>query len=241
MIGSSLVNRVVISPNFEARRGASQVSVLLLHYTGMDDSERACQWLCTPESGVSCHYLIGEDGFVTQMVSEDHRAWHAGVSSWHGETDINSQSIGIEIQNAGHAGGLPVFCVDQMAAVVALCRDIVTRHHIDAKNVLGHSDVAPARKIDPGEKFDWGELHRNGVGHWVVPASLQLEAEASPARELQLMLRNYGYSIEITGEYDVQMTVVLAAFQRHFRPAKVDGVADASTVDTLRRLARHPA
>ncbi|HUR44072.1 MAG TPA: N-acetylmuramoyl-L-alanine amidase, partial [Aestuariivirga sp.] len=143
------------SPNIESRKGGRKPDMIVLHYTGMESAEAACNWLCNSGSGVSCHYLVGEDGGIVQMVSEDMRAWHAGVSSWRGERDINTRSIGIEIQNPGHTAGYPDFPEDQMEAVIALCRDIGKRHDIRPRNIVAHSDVAPGRKIDPGEKFDW--------------------------------------------------------------------------------------
>jgi N-acetylmuramoyl-L-alanine amidase len=176
------------------------------------------------------------------MVAEAVRAWHAGEASWAGETDINSASIGIEIQNPGHELGYPDFSEPQLTAVEALARDILRRHDIRPERVLAHSDVAPRRKIDPGEKFPWGRLAAAGVGHWVEPAPL-VDAEpglggAVPQlAELQRQLRDYGYAIEPTGLADGATEFVVKAFQRHFRPARVDGRIDASTITTLQRLA----
>src|SRR5690606_8241728 len=143
---------------------------LVLHYTGMMSAPRAIAWLAEPASRVSCHYVIDEAGLITQMVAESARAWHAGVGSWAGETDINSASIGIEIQNPGHDLGYPDFPEAQMKAVIDLSQDIIARNGIPSTRVLAHSDVSPGRKIDPGEKFDWAGLHAAGVGHWVAPA-----------------------------------------------------------------------
>jgi N-acetylmuramoyl-L-alanine amidase len=230
------------SPNVEPRRGGGPVDILLLHYTGMASAEAACTWLCAPESKVSCHYLIDEDGRVTQIAEEGARAWHAGASSWRGETDINSRSIGIEIHNRGHNDGYPDFPPAQMRAVIVLCQAILARHPIPPWRVLAHSDVAPARKIDPGEKFGWRLLHENGIGHWVPPTPvtggrfLQIGDAGDAVAALKSMLASYGYGIAATPEFDLQTEQVLRAFQRHFRPARVDGVADPSTVDTLRRL-----
>jgi N-acetylmuramoyl-L-alanine amidase len=201
----------------------------------MKSAERACAWLCDPRSRVSCHYVIDETGRITQLVDEELRAWHAGVSYWQGERDINSRSIGIEIHHPGH-GHDHDFPEAQMLSVIALSQDIVRRHHIKPERVLGHSDVAPARKIDPGERFDWRRLHRAGVGHWVEPAPLDLEGPASNIGELQEALARYGYGIEVTGNLDAHTATVLRAFQRHFRPTRVDGKPDASTTDTLMRL-----
>ena len=143
--------------------------MLVLHYTGMEREERALKWLCDPESSVSCHYLVFEDGRVAQLVDEADRAWHAGKSFWAGETDINSRSIGIEIANPGHQYGYSGFPDAQMDAVIALCREILGRHPIPPQRVLAHSDIAPARKEDPGELFPWDRLHAEGIGHWVLP------------------------------------------------------------------------
>ena len=216
--------------------------MLILHYTGMPSCEDAIRCLASPQSGVSCHYVVDEDGAITQMVPEAHRAWHAGVSHWQGIEDINSCSIGIEIHNPGHDGGYPDFPQDQMAAVEALCLDIVDRHAIAGRRVLAHSDVAPRRKIDPGEKFDWARLALAGVGHWVEPAaisagkSLEEGDGGDSVLSLQRDLRIYGYGIDATGDFDEHTKIVVSAFQRHFRPALVDGRADRSTVETLAAL-----
>jgi N-acetylmuramoyl-L-alanine amidase len=224
------------------RVGGVAPNLLILHYTGMTDAAKACDWLCDERSGVSSHYLVDEQGAIVQMVDEVNRAWHAGVSSWKDETDINSASIGIEIQNLGHLGGLPDFPLQQMQAVAALCRDIVTRYKISPRNVLAHSDVAPGRKIDPGEKFDWAYLAKQNVGHWVAaePLSggnfLQLGDSGDPVMALQGMFGMYGYGIDMTGNFDTRTKIVVEAFQRHFRQVLVDGIADQSTVATLHRL-----
>jgi N-acetylmuramoyl-L-alanine amidase len=214
--------------------------MLLLHYTGMDSTAEALDRLCDPAAKVSCHYLVREDGTVVQMVPEARRAWHAGVSCWAGDTDVNSRAIGIEIANPGHDFGAPPFPGVQIAAVIALARDIVARHGLRADRVLGHSDVAPARKRDPGEIFPWDRLARAGVGLWVSPAPLDTAGpglapgDSGPAvAALQAALADYGYAVPRGGDYDAATAVVVAAFQRHFRPALVDGVADASTLATI--------
>jgi N-acetylmuramoyl-L-alanine amidase len=240
--GTTLKHRILASPNVEPRQKGKMARILLLHYTGMDDAEQACAWLCNPESKVSCHYLIDSDGRITQMVAEDLRAWHAGQSVWKGERDINSCSIGIEIHNPGHDRGYPDFPAAQVAAVVALGRDIAARHAIRPEHVLAHSDVAPRRKIDPGEKFDWKGLHEQGLGHWVPPHRLgggqflQLGDSGDAVEALQAMLALYGYGVDITGKFGPETKAVVSAFQRHFRPARVDGIADRSTIETLRHL-----
>ena len=232
----------VPAANFGERRDGKRPDLLLLHYTGMESAEVSLERLVAADSGVSCHYLVDEVGRVTQMVDENKRAWHAGKACWKGENDINSCSIGIEIQNIGHNGDYPAFAIAQMEAVVALCHDIIGRHGIAAERVLGHSDVSPGRKLDPGEKFDWAMLHAAGIGHWVEPVAIsggvfvQRGDSGAGVGALQRLLQIYGYGIEVSGEFDDAMHDVLAAFQRHFRPQRVDGVADHSTVATLKAL-----
>ena len=215
----------------------------------MATAEAALATLCSPAKEVSCHYFIHEDGRIVQMVAEAMRAWHAGTSRWREETDMNSRSIGIEIVNPGHEGGkdgwrMPPYPDAQVTAVIALCREIVARHDIDADCVLAHSDIAPGRKIDPGENFPWKRLHEAGVGHWVKPAIMA----RAPHRILspgdvgddvayfQGELARYGYGVEETAIYDAQTERVVRAFQRHFRPKRVDGLGDVSTRRTLHAL-----
>lgn len=242
MIRSALAHRFILSPNLEPRRGEQAVDMIVLHYTGMQSAETACSWLCNPASGVSCHYLVDGSGHITQMVDEEMRAWHAGVSSWGGITDTNSRSIGVEIHNPGHLLGYRDFGNRQTDSVIALCSDIIRRHGITPQLVLAHSDVAPGRKIDPGEKFDWARLHHEGVGHWVEPSPILGGPGIGSGdcgenvAELQALLARYGYGLVQTGIYDRATETVVGAFQRHFRPARIDGIADASTIDTLRRL-----
>ncbi len=237
-----LVSELAASPNYSRRKGRSAPDMLILHYTGMKSAETAATCLCDPATEVSSHYLIFEDGRILQMVPEARRAWHAGVSSWEGMTDINSRSIGIEIANPGHEYGYRNFPKRQIEATIALCKDIITRHKIRSDRVLAHSDIAPARKNDPGEKFPWGKLHVAGVGHWVRPApisrgeALKRGARGKKVYALQKQLKRYGYGIKITGDYGRATKEVVIAFQRHFRPARVDGVADASTQITLHKL-----
>jgi N-acetylmuramoyl-L-alanine amidase len=235
------VARVVPSPNHDAR--TTPIDILLLHYTGMKSAEDALARLTDPAAKVSSHYLVYEDGRIEQLVAEARRAWHAGVASWKGETDINSRSIGIEIVNPGHEFGYRDFPGAQIEAVIALCRDIVARHAIRPERVLAHSDVAPARKQDPGERFPWARLAAAGVGFWVKPDpivegyTLRPDDLGEDVAELQRMLARLGYAAEVTGFYDKPTASLVTAFQRHFRPARVDGLADISTWGTLARLA----
>jgi len=240
---SPLVADLHPSPNIEPRRGGLTPTILLLHYTGLPSVAKALEVLSRPDCKVSCHYVIDVDGRIVQMVAEEKRAWHAGQSFWAGETDVNSASIGIEVHNPGHQAGYPDFPEPQMRAVAALCRDIVARRAIRAHRVLAHSDVAPARKIDPGEKFDWLGLAEACVGHWVAPEpvdpadqGLDIGAGAEAVAEAQALLARYGYDIAASSRFDEETRIVVRAFQRHFRPARVDGRLDRSTLDTLARL-----
>lgn len=236
------------SPNIELRKPGFRPDLLLLHYTGMLSVEKAIDWLARPESKVSCHYVVAEDGTITQMVAEDMRAWHAGLSFWNGATDINSCSIGIEIHNPGHTQGYPDFPNAQMDSVTQLAADIVARHRIPKDRILAHADVAPQRKIDPGEKFSWRRLAMAGVGRWIAPEpvdesgwSLGLGARSDKVADAQHLLRAYGYGIDVTGVLDEATAFVLRAFQLHWRPARVDSQLDASTLETLRRLVNDAA
>ena len=233
--------RACPSPNHGARR-IGPIDMIVLHYTGMPDADQALAWLCSEQSEVSAHYFVFEDGRIVQMVEEDRRAWHAGAASWAGETDINSRSIGIEIANFGHDGALPPFPDAQIDAVIGLCRDITDRHALPAHRLLAHSDVAPGRKRDPGEAFPWIRLAGEGIGHWIEPEPvcgdrfLAPGDEGEPVAALQALLALYGYGLEISGVFDDRTGHVVTAFQRHFRPEKVDGIADTSTLATLHRL-----
>ena len=240
---SSVVAEVVPSPNHGERNGGRRPDMIVLHYTGMQDAESALELLRARGSNVSAHYFVFDDGRIVQMVPESRRAWHAGKSEWAGETDINSCSIGIEIANPGHDHGYPNFPTRQIAAVTALCRSIQTRNSIAPVRVLAHSDIAPARKQDPGEKFPWRTLYESGVGHWVKPAPIMDFGEAlAPGSRgdavvaLQKAFREYGYGLEASSEYDSTTLEVVTAFQRHFRPERVDGIADPSTRNTLQEL-----
>src|SRR5579862_2622685 len=240
---SCVVAGVLPSPNHGERKDGRRPDIILLHYTGMPDANDALERLTSRVSEVSAHYFVFEDGRITQMVQESRRAWHAGAGSWAGETDVNSSSIGIEIANPGHDHGYPDFPSRQIAAVTALCRSIGTRHTIPPVRVLAHSDVAPGRKQDPGEKFPWRMLHDSGIGHWVKPvplteegALLALGDRSEAVAVMQTSLAEYGYGVTETGVFDSITHDVVTAFQRHFRPLRVDGIADASTRKTLQEL-----
>ncbi len=239
---SSLVAEVVPSPNHGERVGDRLPDMILLHYTGMPEPQGALEWLCKAESKVSAHYYVFEDGRIVQCVPERLRAWHAGDSFWANDTDINSCSIGIEIANPGHDHNYPDFPARQIAAVTALCRGIIQRRQIPAERVLAHSDVAPGRKRDPGEKFPWRILHNAGVGHFVEPVPIApgpdftIGDRGDVVSSFQLLLAEYGYHVPTGGEFDVATRDAVEAFQRHFRPERVNGVVDSSTLMTLQAL-----
>ncbi|TNE35959.1 MAG: N-acetylmuramoyl-L-alanine amidase [Alphaproteobacteria bacterium] len=230
-----------LSPNFDARPEGQEVDILLMHYTGMRSGEAALERMCSAQAKVSAHYMVEEDGRVFQLVEEKDRAWHAGVASWAGASDINARSIGIEIVNPGHEFGYRAFPEVQIAAVVELARGILSRHRVPAHRVLGHSDVAPSRKEDPGELFPWGELAQAGVGWFLdltetgetAPSGLSLGDRGEAVSDLQKRFRAFGYGIDITGEFDLLTEAVCRAFQRHYCPAQLSGVADAKTQGVL--------
>jgi len=222
------------SPNHDARPAGQAVDILLLHYTGMATAAAALERLCDPAAKVSAHYCIDEDGTVIRLVDEGCRAWHAGVAAWAGAGDINARSIGIELVNPGHEFGYRAFPEAQMARLIALCRDILARHPVPPARVLGHSDVAPLRKQDPGELFDWARLAAAGVGLWPGVAA---PCDPLPAlSEIQAGLARFGYAVPQSGRLDDETRAVLAAFQRHFRPAAVTGAPDGETTGRLDAL-----
>jgi N-acetylmuramoyl-L-alanine amidase len=214
------------SPNQDTR-GDAPVDMLVLHYTGMKTAEEALARLCDPVAKVSAHYTIDLDGTIYAHVPETERAWHAGVSYWAGERNVNARSIGIEIVNPGHEFGYVPFAEAQLAALIELARGILSRHPIAAKRVVGHSDVAPQRKKDPGELFPWWRLAAEGIGVW--PAS-QMQSSGDFATDLA----RFGYGVP--PEVDVPLEYVITAFQRHFRPACIDGIADAECAELLASL-----
>jgi N-acetylmuramoyl-L-alanine amidase len=226
------------SPNHGPRPDGAPIDFLILHYTGMRSAEAALQRMCDPAAEVSAHYAIDEDGTVWRLVEEGRRAWHAGRSFWAGVTDINSRSIGIELVNPGHEWGYRPFPEPQMAALEELCRGILARHPILPQRVLGHSDVAPQRKEDPGELFDWPRLARAGIGLWpefgLVSANLVAEEEAVP--RARAALKRIGYEVPPAGDA-AAMGKLVTAFQRRYRPARCDGALDGETLARIERVA----
>lgn len=232
------------SPNHDARPAGTPVDTLVLHYTGMPTGAAALSRLRDASAKVSAHYVIEEDGRVFRLVPEERRAWHAGIAYWRGQRDINGRSIGVEIVNPGHEYGYRAFPAKQMAAVVELARDVMRRHPIPARNVVGHSDVAPERKEDPGELFDWAYLARQGVGLWPKIATVRRGREFGDGEhdaaiaDAQAKLNAWGYEVPTHGTLDSRTARALTAFQRHFRPARFDGRLDGETLARLEALLR---
>ncbi len=233
------------SPNFGPRKpvnGVTGVRHLVVHYTGMQSCAQALERLCDAKAEVSAHYLIDEDGTIYRMVDENMRAWHAGVSFWHGQRDINSTSVGIEIVNPGHEYGYRAFPDVQIAAFADLAREIMQRHGITAQDVLGHSDVAPGRKTDPGELFPWQSLAARGIGLWPED-SVTLPGHVDMTGALR-RLSDIGYAVPLTPELgsdilpaESGMTDVIAAFQGRYRQARADGVLDGETASRIAAVA----
>ena len=229
------------SPNFDARRAPPDM--IILHYTGMTSGEAALARMRDPAAKVSAHYMVEEDGRVFALVPEARRAWHAGRSYWRGETDINARSIGVEIVNPGHEFGYRTFPAEQIAAVIDLLGDIRSRWTVPDGFILGHSDVAPDRKTDPGELFPWADLASAGHGLWVDPppapgAPLAEGDEGLGVLALQAGLSRLGYEAPTTGRFDEPLATVVRAFQRHWRPGLVNGVADGDSRARLMALLR---
>jgi N-acetylmuramoyl-L-alanine amidase len=209
------------SPNCDPRPEGGVIDMLVLHYTGMPTGAQALARLCDPAAKVSAHYVIEEDGRVFPLVAEEMRAWHAGVSFWRGNRDINARSIGIELVNPGHEFGYRPFPEAQMQSLIGLAQGILSRHPIPSRNVVGHADVAPTRKEDPGELFDWPRLAGVGIGVW--------PGEAAAGGDPAALLAAWGYDVG-------DLPAAITAFQRHFRPERVDGVADGETLGRLAGL-----
>ncbi|WP_395645772.1 N-acetylmuramoyl-L-alanine amidase [Terricaulis sp.] len=243
------------SPNFDAR--TRPIDLVVLHYTGMQNAEIALARLTddTPTAGefpgpwqrpdvlkdaplprVSAHYVVDEAGAVYRLVPEEHRAWHAGAASWEGEGDVNSRAVGIEIVNGGHDFGLPDFPDEQVASVIELTRQILKRWDLKPHRVVAHSDIAPERKSDPGEKFPWKRLADAGVSIWpkaLVHADI---ADSDPVIRAQERLAKLGYAVKATGSLDPQTRYVVMAFQRRFRPSSITGQIDDETQAILAAL-----
>ncbi|PKU22721.1 N-acetylmuramoyl-L-alanine amidase [Telmatospirillum siberiense] len=222
------------SPNFDERPAGTSIDMLVLHYTGMPSAKAAIERLTDPAAQVSAHYLIDEDGACHGLVDENVRAWHAGRSFWRGRTDLNARSIGIELVNPGHEFGYRPFPEAQMTALIRLARDILGRHPIPPRNVVGHADVAPRRKEDPGELFDWRRLAAEGIGLW--PAAS--ETDAPPPPDWPNLLERLGYDVaDLAGETKgTGSRAALVAFQRHYRPRRFDGMADGETISRMTAL-----
>lgn len=236
----------VPSPSYNDRK--FDVDMLVLHYTGMQTGQAALDRMCDPSAEVSAHYMVWEDGRIVQLVGEDKRAWHAGVSSWQGDGDLNSRSIGVEIVNGGHdfpleGGVLPPYPRAQVDALVELCDGILTRWTIPPTRIVGHSDIAPGRKADPGEHFPWEGLARAGIGLWPLAASehpvvipdiaitgLKPGDRSSGVGRLQAMLGEIGYRLDVTEQYDPATEAVVRAFQQRWVPDLVSGTADVQTL-----------
>jgi N-acetylmuramoyl-L-alanine amidase len=232
------------SPNFDARRAPPDM--IVVHYTGMTSGEDALARMCDPAAKVSAHYMIETDGRIFELVPEARRAWHAGVSFWKGERDVNSISIGIELVNPGHDLGYADFPEDQIDALTGLMDAIRGRWEIPDGRILGHSDVAPERKIDPGEKFPWKRLAQDGHGLWLEPQAapgvpLGVGDEGTGVFALQAGLTRLGYDSAPSGQYDAHTETIVRAFQRHWRPEGVDGIADGETRARLVHLLRAAA
>lgn len=216
------------SPNHDSRNGRA-IDMIVMHYTGMKTAQEAIERLCDPAARVSAHYVLDENGSLYQLVAEGLRAWHAGVSHWAGETGLNACSIGIEIVNPGHEFGYRDFPDAQIARLTELALLIMARHSIPAQRIVGHSDIAPARKTDPGEKFPWARLARAGIGLWP-------DGKVHPvAGDAALALSRIGYGVP--PHVDVPLEAVITAFQRRFRPARLDGVWDEESAQIAASLA----
>lgn len=224
------------SPNFDARRALPDA--LVLHYTGMRTGPEALARLCDPEARVSAHYVVEEDGRVFRLVDEARRAWHAGRGVWQGQDDLNGAAIGIEIVNPGHEFGYRPFPDAQIEAVIALVGDIRSRWSIPDARIIAHSDLAPDRKQDPGELFPWKRLAEAGHGLWFEPAAERIAALGAPlgpgdlglgVTVLRAGLHRLGYGLRSGPDYDEETVSTVIAFQRHWRPERVDGVADGET------------
>ena len=222
---------ILPSPNQDERPARVRPSLVIVHYTGMISAAAAIARLRDPAAKVSAHYVIDEDGSIVTLVPEARRAWHAGIAAWRSMSDINSHSIGIELVNPGHEWGYRAFPRAQIAALVALGAELRARHALPPEAFIGHSDVAPARKTDPGELFPWAELAFHGLGVW--PCAIANTA-VDPATALD-RLAAIGYRCDLPY---VVLTQIVAAFQRHWRQQRIDGILDAETTALIDAVAR---
>ena len=220
----ALIKKAYSSPNFDERPPGADVTILVMHYTGLKTCQEALERLTNPKTKVSSHYLISKIGEIYLLVPEDKRAWHAGVSYWRGLNDVNAYSIGIELENPGHEFGYQNFTLSQMNALTELSQEILSRYSIPARNIVGHSDVAPRRKQDPGELFDWKFLANYGVGLWPTPGGDNFLPDA-----IDVLLSFLGYEID-----DIGATV--SAFQRHYVPSSISGRVDTPTCQAINSL-----
>lgn len=225
------------SPNFNERKDDAKIDLVIIHYTGMASTEAALTRLTDPKSEVSCHYLIDEEGNIFQLVDDDKRAWHAGVSSWRGKGDVNSRSIGIELSNRGHEP----FTDKQLGALALLSHDLSHRHNIPPENFIGHSDIAPDRKQDPGPLFPWRKMASHDIGVWPQPTlkdKFNAKASAKDERKLKVLFRIAGYGVDTPSVKEL-VTAFQSRYEPHVfkNPAKV-GIATPSTVAKLRALIR---
>lgn len=223
------------SPNFNERPTGQSIDTIILHYTDMLCVDAALERLCDPVMEVSCHYLISKNGAIYQLVHDQDRAWHAGISSWAGESNLNDRSIGIELDNPGHTHGIKAFSKPQMDALLILLKQLTTKHAISPQRILAHSDIAPNRKKDPGELFDWSLLALEGYGIWAKDWFTNAPFLTIP--EAQHLLQRIGYDCPSTGEMDDKTTLSILAFQRHFTPDNLTGELCENTCNAIRSVA----
>jgi N-acetylmuramoyl-L-alanine amidase len=223
------------SPNYDERHNI--LDMLILHYTDMLSGQESLDRMCDPEAKVSAHYMIDEDGTVYTLVPEDKRAWHAGLSHWKGRTNVNAHSIGIELQNPGHGHGYRPFPKAQMEALIQLIEEIRTRWTIPDHFVLGHSDVAPDRKIDPGHLFDWALLASHKIGIWPTKAGINVYTPFINVAQAQQCLETIGYRCPVTGHTDAYTVQVIEAFQRHFCPEELEKGLTPYTTQAMQAVA----
>ena len=217
-----------LSPNFNNRPDGIAIDTLIFHYTGMMSANEALKRMCSPQAKVSAHYMIDEHGQIFQLVPEEKRAWHAGLAYWRGKTNINDRSIGIELENPGHNIGYKIFPEKQILSLIQLAKEIIQRYHIPARNILGHSDIAPTRKQDPGELFNWSLLASNGIG--LLPEIKAINNnDTGNLSDFENNLKLYGYDTS-------NLVASTIAFQRHFLPNDCSGKIDLQTFLILKKL-----